>query len=355
MHTLGELADELNRQEWAVERMLKNRGYLKNNGDPRKSTIDDGLMNKNGLIKEVGWSVFIDELGYKDTEEDENEDEDIDDDDVEDDDEEDDELEKVEEEDGFIRYENSDNWWEGEYRGWRIRDNKRIAEKGQRFESAVAWSILKDQIDEFEDKVETLFLQIGEYRGWKIKEQSDDRIVATKKGYEDISVYLGGDIRSEIDEIEKFSDDITSFEEEYRGWKIEITIHKNGPSYSAEKDGAFYNPQGSSFESIKELIDEAEIDFAETQDVLADPESFSEEYKGWTIKANNNELIAEKDGEDNISARGTLDENGLDYCKQSMYETIDHYEIHKNDPPYDYNEKDDDEDLHYDFWKNEWV
>ena len=33
MHTLGELADELNRQEWAVERMLKNRGYLKNNGD----------------------------------------------------------------------------------------------------------------------------------------------------------------------------------------------------------------------------------------------------------------------------------------------------------------------------------
>ena len=163
MHTLGELADELNRQEWAVERMLKNRGYLKNNGDPRKSTIDDGLMNKNGLIKEVGWSVFIDELGYKDTEEDENEDEDIDDDDVEDDDEEDDELEKVEEEDGVIRYENSDNWWEGEYRGWRIRDNKRIAEKGQRFESAVAWSILKDQIDEFEDKVETLFLQIGEW------------------------------------------------------------------------------------------------------------------------------------------------------------------------------------------------
>ena len=152
MHTLGELADELNRQEWAVERMLKNRGYLKNNGDPRKSTIDDGLMNKNGLIKEVGWSVFIDELGYKDTEEDENEDEDIDDDDVEDDDEEDDELEKVEEEDGFIRYENSDNWCEGEYRGWRIRDNKRIAEKGQRFESAVGWSILKDQIDEFEDK-----------------------------------------------------------------------------------------------------------------------------------------------------------------------------------------------------------
>lgn len=104
MYTLGELANELNRQEWAVERMLKNRGYLKNNGDPRKSTIDDGLMNKNGLIKEAGWSVFIDELGYKDTDEDEEdeiEDVDIDDDDDEDieDDEDDDEDEEIIEDD----------------------------------------------------------------------------------------------------------------------------------------------------------------------------------------------------------------------------------------------------------------
>ena len=73
MYTLGELADELNRQEWAVEKMLKNRGYLKNNGTPRKSTIDDGLMNKNGLIKEAGWSVFIGELGYKDSKDDDDE------------------------------------------------------------------------------------------------------------------------------------------------------------------------------------------------------------------------------------------------------------------------------------------
>ena len=100
MYTLDELADELNRQEWAVERMLKNRGYLKKNGDPRKSTIDDGLMNKNGLIKEVGWSVFIDELGYKDTEEDENEDEeDIEDEDEEDDDDDDDDDEDEEDDD----------------------------------------------------------------------------------------------------------------------------------------------------------------------------------------------------------------------------------------------------------------
>lgn len=77
MYTIGDLADELNRQEWAVERMLKNRGYLKQNGEPRKSTIDDGLMNKNGLITKLGWSTFIDELGYKETDEDEEDDDDI--------------------------------------------------------------------------------------------------------------------------------------------------------------------------------------------------------------------------------------------------------------------------------------
>ena len=100
MYTLGELADELNRQEWAVERMLKNRGYLKNNGDPRKSTIDNGLMNKNGLIKETGWSVFIDELGYKDTDEDEEDEiEDVDIDDDDDEDIEDDEDDDVDDED----------------------------------------------------------------------------------------------------------------------------------------------------------------------------------------------------------------------------------------------------------------
>lgn len=71
MYTLDELATELNRQEWAVRKMLINRGYLKKNGDPRKTTIDDGLMNRNGLIKESGWSVFCNELGYKDSDDDE--------------------------------------------------------------------------------------------------------------------------------------------------------------------------------------------------------------------------------------------------------------------------------------------
>lgn len=68
MKTLEDLANELNREEWAVERMLKNRGYLKNNGDPRKSTIDAGYMNKNGLITNSGWNIFVDELGYKEHE-----------------------------------------------------------------------------------------------------------------------------------------------------------------------------------------------------------------------------------------------------------------------------------------------
>lgn len=68
MKTLEDLANELNREEWAVERMLKNRGYLKNNGEPRKSTIDAGYMNKNGLITNSGWNTFVEELGYKEHE-----------------------------------------------------------------------------------------------------------------------------------------------------------------------------------------------------------------------------------------------------------------------------------------------
>ena len=93
MYTIDELADELNRQEWAVERMLKNRGYLKQNGDPRKSTIDDGYMNKNGLITKSGWEAFIDELGYKDSD-DEDEEEELDEENDEEIDDEDDEEEE---------------------------------------------------------------------------------------------------------------------------------------------------------------------------------------------------------------------------------------------------------------------
>lgn len=135
MYTIDELADELNRQEWAVERMLKNRGYLKQNGDPRKSTIDDGYMNKNGLITKSGWEAFIDELGYKDSDDEDEEeelneenDEEIDDED--DEEEEEDLNEKDDEESEEDDDENPDDEEEednfelpkicSEYRGWSI-------------------------------------------------------------------------------------------------------------------------------------------------------------------------------------------------------------------------------------------
>lgn len=76
MAYISDLADELNRQEWAVERMLKNRGYLKQNGDPRKSTIDNGLMREDGFIYKKGWDLFVDELGYRESD-DSDDDEDI--------------------------------------------------------------------------------------------------------------------------------------------------------------------------------------------------------------------------------------------------------------------------------------
>ena len=99
MYTIGELADELNRQEWAVERMFRNRGYLKQNGSPRKWLIDEGLMYEDGMITEEGWSTFIDDLGYKNPKEEDEDDEDEDEYDEEDEDgdeDEDDELDEDE-------------------------------------------------------------------------------------------------------------------------------------------------------------------------------------------------------------------------------------------------------------------
>lgn len=63
--TLDALAKKLNRQPWAIERMLKNRGYLKKDGEPKKRTIALGYMNKRGLITAAGWNAFIEELGEK--------------------------------------------------------------------------------------------------------------------------------------------------------------------------------------------------------------------------------------------------------------------------------------------------
>lgn len=65
MKTLSDLANALNRQPWAVVKMLKNRGYLKKNGEPKKRTLDSGYMTKRSLVTSAGWNVFVKELGIK--------------------------------------------------------------------------------------------------------------------------------------------------------------------------------------------------------------------------------------------------------------------------------------------------
>ena len=65
MAYISDLAKELNRTEGMVTKMLKTRGYLKENGEPRKASIDAGLMREDGFIYKKGWNLFIEELGYK--------------------------------------------------------------------------------------------------------------------------------------------------------------------------------------------------------------------------------------------------------------------------------------------------
>lgn len=67
MAYISDLAEELNRTEGMVIKMLKTRGYLKENGDPRKATIDAGLMREDGFIYKKGWNIFVEELGYKES------------------------------------------------------------------------------------------------------------------------------------------------------------------------------------------------------------------------------------------------------------------------------------------------
>ena len=65
MSDISDLAKELNRTECMIEKMLKTRGYLKENGKPRKATVDAGLMREDGFIYKKGWNLFVEELGYK--------------------------------------------------------------------------------------------------------------------------------------------------------------------------------------------------------------------------------------------------------------------------------------------------
>ena len=67
MAYISDLAKELNRTEGMVTKMLKTHGYLKKNGDPRKASIDAGLMREDRFIYKKGWNLFIEELGYKES------------------------------------------------------------------------------------------------------------------------------------------------------------------------------------------------------------------------------------------------------------------------------------------------
>lgn len=67
MRTLDDLAKKLHRKPWSVVKMLKSRGYLKRNGEPKKRTIDAGYMTKHCYIKNKGWNLFLDELERKDS------------------------------------------------------------------------------------------------------------------------------------------------------------------------------------------------------------------------------------------------------------------------------------------------
>ena len=67
MRTVSDLARKLHRQPWAVIKMLKSRGYLKRNGEPKVRMISSGYMTSHGLIKKAGWDFFIEKLGKKDS------------------------------------------------------------------------------------------------------------------------------------------------------------------------------------------------------------------------------------------------------------------------------------------------
>ena len=94
MITISELADILNRKEGMVIRMMRNRGYLKKNDDPKKWCVDEGYMRADGMITKKGERTLIEDLGIKESHEDEYDDED-------------------EEEDFSDEYDDDDEWKPG--------------------------------------------------------------------------------------------------------------------------------------------------------------------------------------------------------------------------------------------------
>lgn len=217
MYTIEELADELNRQEWAVERMLKKRGYLKQNGDPRKSTIDDGYMNKNGLITKLGWGMFIDELGYKESEEE-------DDDDGINDDEDTDEYDDDESDEEEDKNENPNE--PGEYCGWEIVKNgiKITAKKGRETLVTSIKGNIRKMIDDFENG-ESNFKSSYSSTGWRIDEWMDTaneciEFTATKNG-KTLTAYDLDDLYALIEEqdyIEECNNNDNDNDDDYDGY-----------------------------------------------------------------------------------------------------------------------------------------
>ena len=62
MYTIKNLAEELEKNEYELIEELKTFGYLKQNGEPRQKTINNGLMNRNRLITKSGWISLIIEI-----------------------------------------------------------------------------------------------------------------------------------------------------------------------------------------------------------------------------------------------------------------------------------------------------
>lgn len=222
------------------------------------------------------------------------------------------------------------------YRGWSISQESSLlkATKGfSDFLHSFSWELLKNQIDELEDKREALASQVGRYRGWKIINWGD-RFLAQKKGCKDISVYLGGNIRDEIDKYENAEEIV--YEETYHGRKI---IKKRGSDSYIGDD----HIHGDSLTWVKKEIDKEIEEEKREKKIFAHPESFSESYKGWKIKIQGNHLIAEKGGK-TLTAYGSLKERGLELSLHNLHNSIDNYEIHKNDPV---DEEKNDDDTEY--------
>ena len=63
--TIEQLAELLNRQPGHVRRMLINRGYLRQNGNPTVFSTREGLIREDGFIYARGRNLFIQELGIR--------------------------------------------------------------------------------------------------------------------------------------------------------------------------------------------------------------------------------------------------------------------------------------------------